>query len=420
MIELESHGREAAPEEMDLSRSVGWFTCLYPVRLMDMGAIDGTIKQIKETLRQVPEGGIGFGIQSHPAAAGSGEESLRLPRPRLTFNYLGQFESQMGEFTPAVEACGAERDPASPLGNWIEINGQIINSRLELHWHYSRAMYRVETIESRCGVFRDAMLELLVHCASGDVAGVTPSDFPLAGLNQQQLDALAVPARAIDDIFPLSPLQQGLLFHSRYTPESTAYINQLALSIDGLDLDRFVVAWEHVMARHDVLRSCLLPQSDAVQPLQIVHKQLALPIEIVDWQERLVTSEMLADYCEQAQQRGFDLIHPPLWHLALLRLSPERYYMIWTSHHLLLDGWSSSALLGEVLKIYGNADAIRSPALRYRDYIDWLGKQDTAASESFWKNYCGTLEEPTLLAQAVPPVAPAGGNGVHTHRCMRQ
>ncbi|WP_395683090.1 amino acid adenylation domain-containing protein, partial [Inquilinus sp.] len=237
------------------------------------------------------------------------------------------------------------------------------------------------------------------------------SDVPLAGLTQAELDALPVPAVEIEDLYPLSPMQQGMLFHSLQMPE--LYVTQIRVDVDGLDAGRFARAWEAAVESHAILRTGFLGQDD--RPLQLVRRRVPSPVQQLDWRGKPDLDQALAELSASDRARGFDLAAPPLLRVLLVRTAEDRHRLILTSHHLLLDGWSTSRLIGEVLTRYhGKTPSL--PSGRYRDYIAWLGQRDQAADQSFWRERLSGVEEPTLLASALPAPVPEAG---HDSRKLR-
>ncbi|WCD83211.1 non-ribosomal peptide synthase/polyketide synthase [Pseudomonas sp. TUM22785] len=404
LIQLEGHGREDLFDGIDLSRSVGWFTSLFPVRLSPAPGLADTLKRVKEQLRAIPNKGIGFGILRYLGQAADREALARLPQPRITFNYLGQFDGSFDSregalLVPAGERAGAEQSADAPLDNWLGVEGQVYDGELELRWTFSQDMFDEVDIRQLADGYGLELQVLVEHCCQADAAGLTPSDVPLAGLDQAQLDSLGLPAQAVEDIYPLSPMQQGLLFHSLYEQGDGTYINQLSVDVDGLDPQRFRDAWQAAVDSHDILRTAFLWQGDLPHPLQVLHRQVSLPFVELDWRGRRDIDVALARFLEEDRARGFDLAQPGLLRLALIRTSDERHHLVFTNHHILLDGWSSSQLLGEVLQRY-SAEAPAPAVGRYRDYIRWLHQQDAVRDEGFWKQQVAELQEPTLLAQA--------------------
>ncbi|MBL1266101.1 non-ribosomal peptide synthetase, partial [Candidatus Methylomicrobium oryzae] len=413
-VDLESHGREHGFDGIDLSRSVGWFTSVYPVRLTAVADIGAAIKAVKQTLRGVPDAGLGFGVLQYLAGDGERAALNALPQAKIGFNYFGKIDAEAGHFALAPETAGDDHDPEAPLPYRLEINARVVGGVLQLRWRYSASQYRDETVQTLLDRYRDELLDIVAHCLSG-ASGATPSDFPLAGLSQTQLDALPLAIAEIEDLYPLSPMQQGMLFHDLLSPETGVYVNQMSLDIDGLDSDRFAAAWHRAVTRHPLLRSGFLWRGESEQPLQAVYQQVLLPLDVLDWRGRETGEADLQRLRDQDRARGFEHARAPLMRMILVRLSEWRWHWIWTSHHMLLDGWSTSQLLGEVLDDYvGNAR--RSGAASYRDYIAWLSRCDAAAGETFWRGRLSALEEPTLLADALAKPAAGQGHGSLVYR----
>ena len=407
LVELEGHGREDIEDGVDLSRSVGWFTALFPVRLTPGDSLDASIKAVKEQLRAIPEKGIGYGALRYLTE--DGKALAPLAYPQITFNYLGQFDQNLGAdslWRLARESAGEQRSPSSGRRTWLDIGAAIHRGELSIDWTYSREIHDEATIRHLSEGFRDELEGLIEHCSRG-VAGVTPSDFPLARMTQAQLDGLALPVERLADLYPLSPMQSGMLFHSIYDPQGSAYVNQLRIGISGLDPARFKAAWQAVFERHDTLRTGFL---QGEQPLQWVAGSVELPFIEKDWRQQPAQENALNELAENELAQGFDLAAPPLMRLVLLRVSQDTYHFIWTRHHLLLDGWSTSRLISEVLSHYAGQPLPRQQG-RYRDYIAWLQQRDENASATYWQNRLKPLEEPTRLTAALKPARADSGYG---------
>ncbi|MFU4579559.1 non-ribosomal peptide synthase/polyketide synthase [Pseudomonas aeruginosa] len=411
LVQLEGHGREDLGEAIDLSRTVGWFTSLFPLRLTPAADLGESLKAIKEQLRGVPDKGVGYGLLRYLAGEEAATRLAALPQPRITFNYLGRFDRQFdgaAPLVPATESAGAAQDPCAPLANWLSIEGQVYGGELSLHWSFSREMFAEATVQRLVDDYARELHALIEHCCQEGNVGATPSDFPLATLRQEQLDRL--PLALIEDIYPLSPMQHGMLFHSLYEQASGDYLNQLRVDVHGLDPARFRAAWQAALDSHDILRAGFLWQGDLEQPLQVIHKHLELPFAEHDWRGREALAEALDELAASERRRGFELEQAPLLRLVLVRMDEERYHLVYTHHHILLDGWSSAQLLGEVLARYTGEQAERTGG-RYRDYIAWLQAQDKRVSEAFWKEQLAELLEPTRLAQAVAAEREQVGSG---------
>ncbi|MDT3311984.1 non-ribosomal peptide synthase/polyketide synthase [Pseudomonas sp. rhizo66] len=403
LVQLEGHGREDLFDDIDLSRTVGWFTSMFPVRLTPDASLETSIKGIKEQLRAIPNKGIGYGLLRHLGSAESQAALNELAQPKVTFNYLGQFDNNFDEhalWVPATEDKGAGQDENAPMANWLTIDGRVYQGQLSLTWTYSGDVFEESTINALARAYEVALGELINHCLSHPSGGLTPSDVPLAGLSLAQLDSLPLAAQRIEDIYPLAPMQQGILFHSLYDADASAYVYQMLLDIDGLDVARFQQAWQRVVDRHEVLRAGFIWGRDGLDaPLQVINRQLTLEMPEVDVRGVADLPAVLEARAQADRERGFDLQNPPLLRLCLLRTADDRHRLIFTCHHILMDGWSNSRMFGEVLQDYAG-QPVPSAQGRYRDFLVWLQGQDKAASQDFWRGQLAALDEPTRLASA--------------------
>ena len=406
LINLEGHGREELFAGIDLSRTVGWFTSIFPVLLkhkQDSSLADG-IKSVKEQLRQVPNKGIGYGILHYLKQT---EVTKELPTGEISFNYLGQLDGafNQGEVLGlAKESFGYTRSQSGKRRYLLEIDSLIVDGKLRIEWNYSQNLHLNSTIESLADNFREKLQALITHCQQPETGGYTPSDFPLTQLNQIQLDRLIGQNRAnIEDIYQLSPMQQGMLFHTISALKSGVYFEQPNFTINGtLDTSAFKQAWQQIVARHSQLRTSFYWQN-LDKPVQVVYKQIDLPWVEEDWRA-LNPSEQeqkLQLFLQQNRQKGFELSQSPLMRFQLIRLADDTYHFIWSFHHLLLDGWSLHSLFKEMLMLYQALNKEEKLSLLhprpYRDYITWLQKQDIDSAEEFWRNKLQGFSAPTPL-----------------------
>ncbi|MCQ9473778.1 amino acid adenylation domain-containing protein, partial [Pseudomonas alliivorans] len=412
LIRLEGHGREDLFDTLDLSRTVGWFSNLYPVRLSPRDALSDSIMTIKEQLRAVPHKGIGYGALRYLGSDAACHALQQLPQGSIVFNYLGRFDgsfdAQDALFAPSADSAGASQSVEAPLAAPLSINGQVYGGELRLSWSFSSAVFETGTVQRLADDYALELQQLIAHCTAQGVSGVTPSDFPLARLTQAQLNSLPMAARDIEDIYPLAPMQQGMLFHTLFEQEAGNYINQMRVEVSGLDVTRFRAAWQATLNTHEVLRSGFVSHLD--ESLQVVLREVPMPFAEVDARDQ--TPEWLDDWAEADRRQGFDLTRAPLLRLAVLRTGEDSHQLIYTSHHILMDGWSSSRLLGEVLQRYSGQTLARQTS-RYRDYIGWLQRQDAALSERFWTEQLAELDEPTRLMQSFKSQPGEAGQGDH-------
>jgi amino acid adenylation domain-containing protein len=207
----------------------------------------------------------------------------------------------------------------------------------------------------------------------------------------------------VEDFYPLSPMQEGMLFHTLAAPQSGMYVRHMSYTLHGdLDIPAFERAWQQVVNRHPALRTYFL-WDGLKKPVQVVQRQVALPIQQEDWRRLLPTEqeERLESYLVADRIRGFDVSKAPLMRLLLIRLTEDASQFVWCYHHLLLDGWSMSLVIRDVLAHYealGRGREVElEPARPYRDYIVWLQQQDQSKAEAFWRRTLMGFTAPTSL-----------------------
>jgi amino acid adenylation domain-containing protein/non-ribosomal peptide synthase protein (TIGR01720 family) len=447
LVGLEGHGREEVVDGLDLSRTVGWFTAEFPVTLElpkptaadrpDWGEV---LKSVKEQLRAVPHRGLGYGALRYLSGPESPAAELREdPAPQVTFNYHGQWDGGSaagtadggaggGLYREWHSGIGRDADAGSFRGSLLDVVGVVHAGELELSWTYSRARHDEATVRRLAQDTVAALREIVAHCARPDTGGRTPSDFPLARLDQAAVDRIVGSrpgASDIEDVYPLTPLQAGMLFHSLVdgTAEdqvagrsgggagaSGAYVDQLCLRLAGVSDPRALgAAWQRVVDRTPALRSRLL--WDGVdEPLQVVHRRVAVPVSHHDWRSLPARDieARLDRLCAADRAAGLSLTAAPLLRLAIARLPGQEAMLVWSSHHIITDGWSTGQVFAEVCEQYAAILADRSPRLParrpFRDYLDWLGRQDRGEAEAYWRRVLRGVEAATPLPYDRRPV----------------
>ncbi|MGE0127962.1 MAG: amino acid adenylation domain-containing protein [Blastocatellales bacterium] len=214
---------------------------------------------------------------------------------------------------------------------------------------------------------------------------------------------MSTKSRSIEDTYPLSPMQEGLLFHSLYAPQSGVYVTQVTCTVRNLNVPALERAWKQASDRQPILRTAFV-WKNLEKPLQVVGRQVGLPLEQQDWRglPAAEQEERFQSYLADERSRGFELSKAPLMRVAAFQVADDVYRLVWSHHHILLDGWSLRLLLKEVFTIYDGLcrdQEIRlAPARPFRDYIAWLQKQDIGAAEAFWRRQLAGFSTPTSLA----------------------
>ncbi|MGW4206295.1 condensation domain-containing protein, partial [Streptomyces sp. NPDC004726] len=441
LVDVEGHGREPVAGA-DLSRTVGWFTSSHPVRL-DVTGVDleevlrggpaagALLKMVKEQVRSVPGGdGLGYGLLRYLNPR-TGAALSELPVPQIGFNYLGRFTTGGRRSTTAVDAwqltgqtaIGGSIPPQTPALHTLEAAATVQDRpdgpELTVTLSWPGGLLDEAAAQELGQTWMDVLGALAAHTTNPAAGGHTPSDFPLVRLSRDSVAELEARVPDLADVWPLSPLHEGMLFHAAFDDEGPdVYQTQRLLALDGpLDTARLRAAWEAVLARHPALRAGFHEQ-DSGEAVQVVARHAELPWQQADL-SGLPESEALAEAERLARSdlaRRFDLTKPPLLRLLLVRLGDNRHRLALTCHHILLDGWSMPIVLNEVSAVY--ADGRDAPTLKrvasYRDYLVWLGRQDKEAARAAWQKELAGADEPTLVAPAAAPAVAAVGSSPTT------
>ncbi|MCV7239900.1 amino acid adenylation domain-containing protein [Mycolicibacterium celeriflavum] len=458
VIDVEGHGREEeiAPE-VSLSRTVGWFTTKYPVALtLDAvrwgtvvtgdGALGSLIKNAKEQLRALPDG-MTYGLLRYL------NTSVELPEadPSIGFNYLGRLDAGATVSEDMWRICYdgmALADAAAavpmPLAHTLELNTATVDSsdgpRLQANWTWAPSTLDEAEVDRLSQLWFDALTGICQHVERGG-GGLTPSDIAPVALDQHQIDELEQ-RHPVADILPLTPLQDGLLFHAGTTTsaDDAVYAMQLEITIAGpLDPQRLRHAIATVANRHPNLAAQF--ESRYGQPIQIIPATPVIPWAFLDLEANRIdididpgsaaaagsrppmpvavptpvgsqpeagpmgtkyrrvgvdVAQAITQLCADERAAVCDLTRPPAFRAAVVRTAPDRHRLVLTNHHIVLDGWSLPIVAQEIFaSYYGHR---LPPAGSYRRYVMWLAERDTAAAHAAWREVLAGFDTPTLVA----------------------
>lgn len=206
----------------------------------------------------------------------------------------------------------------------------------------------------------------------------------------------------LEDVCPLAPIQEGLLFHSLYSPGSGEYVSQVTCTIEQpLDVRAFERAWQTIVDRHSIFRTVFVWEN-LREPLQVVRRRVRVPLLEADWAHLDTRTQqgLLDDYLGRERDAGFD-VSKALMRIAVIRLAGCRYQFVWTYHHLLMDGWSEFLVFKELSQAYlayeRNREVRFPPTRPYADYVGWVRGQDLDDAERFWRRTLAGFSSPTSL-----------------------
>ncbi|MBY6683156.1 amino acid adenylation domain-containing protein [Rhodococcus sp. BP-316] len=401
LVDLERHGRSDAA---DLSRTTGWFTSIAPVRLRPGTDPVTVLAETKEALRAAPDGGLGYGLLRYgnartAALLARGEQS------QILLNYLGRVPAAgSAPFDRAPETV--RTDPDADMGGpyRLVINAHVTDGAqptLSAQFAWSSAHLSSEAVTSLTDEFRTALGDLAEAARTHDGPPIlTPSDVPLVDLTPDELTALTAQG-SVETVWPLTPLQEGLVFESLSAGERDIYTAQFALDFDHrLDLDRLRSALAGLQRRHPQLRAGFT-QTAAGVPVQVVSSSCEVPVR----EAHAGDDDEAERWMQEDRDTPFDLSTPPLWRVLVLHLDGGRDRLVINRQFLVWDGWSNGVVVGELLARYENPGLPAPADTAFERYLTWLAERDRVAARTAWATAMAGLDEPTLVAhRAAPPV----------------
>ena len=428
-VDVEGHGRaEELLGDVDLSRTVGWFTTKYPVALapdrlsweqVSSGdaALGAVIKDVKEQLRALPDG-LTYGLLRYLNA----DVELSGTDPTIGFNYLGRLGAGAADLSEdlwridqeALSATGAASAVPMPLMHTVDLNAGTMDTDqgplLQAGWTWAPSVIDEQQIDTLSRLWFEALSGICAHVRGGG-GGLTPSDLLPARLSQVQIDELTEQFQ-VADVLPLTPVQQGLLFHSTFArgTDNDVYAVQLDITVSGVvDQHRLRDALHTVVNRHPNLAARFSDQFG--EPVQVIPAQPMMAWRYLDLRgDDLKPDEEIQQLCAAERAAVCDLMDRPTFRAALIRTSGNQHRFVLTFHHIVIDGWSLPILLREIFASYFGQ---RLPApSSYRNFVSWLARQDRDAAETAWRAALAGFETPTLVA----PPGTAGPRGIESYR----
>ncbi|WP_429164895.1 amonabactin biosynthesis non-ribosomal peptide synthetase AmoG [Aeromonas rivipollensis] len=410
-VMLEGHGREAIDAELDVSRTLGWFTSTYPLALADAGAWDALVCATKEQLRAVPDKGVGFNALRLHHPRGS-----ELPQALIVFNYLGVSHQGVASqaWQPLPMAPGAPSSPDNLPRELVSLHGGVFDGRLTLRQVGALNQQASDALMARLA---DNLTVLVEHCCNLKAPRHTPSDFPGIALSQAALDRV-LSGREVETLLPMTSLQQSMFHHRALLPRDHAYHLQTEIDYrQPLDLAVYRQAWQGQIARWPALRSELV-LADGVA-LQRILKRAELPFHYQDLTGEPQAEAHIAAYRQQDLARPIPLEQAPLLRLACFKVAPDHHKVIFSAHHSVLDGWSGPVLLGSLHRGY---QALMNgllpqgePDTAWLEFGRHIASQARSA-EAYWQGRGELLATPNDLACLFGVTLDARSSGRHTQQ----
>ena len=397
-IHRESHGRYTENSGINLSRTVGWYTSLYPQAVPALDSLEEWVKSLKDNCNADELGGVTFhaGVRQNLWPHVGDMDVL--------FNYLGNLTQQMND---AVEVTntGLWRDESNAADAAIVINASVHTEHLTWDVELDSHSFKQVEVEALHAAF-DSSIERLHELFIEANPVLTSNDVPLVELTQTQLNQLCAGASSSSTlprtILPLSTLQQGLYFHAKLSESNSTYVNQITLPLNNVDVTKMIDAWQGVMNRHQMLRSTLFSFDGGAYLAE--WPKLSLDYTILDVRKR--SQFDLDSYKQKTIEQGFELEQfvdhakvKPLWRVDFVQTHDDQVQCIFTIHHILMDGWSTGVLLSDLFALY-KGHIVAPVKGEFADYLSWIQNQDSQQSNQYWQRYLKNMESPTRLVES--------------------
>ena len=396
LVNLEGHGREDIIDEIDLSRTVGWFSAEHPV-VLDVSEtldIEESLVGIKDSIRKIPSNGIGYSILKYL----NKDYSSNLT-PVIMFNYLADFDAndktnkkRKELFEYASEYIGKDVVETTEDTLIFNFTGTIIEGELTLSLSYNDEQFSKETIDNFIKKYEQNVTELIQKLSLNEKTHITSADLTYSKLNYKELKKINED-KLLEDLYELSPAQEGMYYH--WLTSKHNYFQQFCYKIQStnVSIDDLKQAYEKLIQRYPVLRTQFI-STDSGKILQLVKKEISGSFVYNKFPSELENKD-IHNWVEERKRedlnKGLDLSSPSQMRLTILDLGNSQYEFIWSIHHILIDGWCAGILLNDfyaILQGIHNNVNVELPVTKpYSEYIKWLRSVDKDASLKYWEKY---------------------------------
>ncbi|MDD9337855.1 MAG: amino acid adenylation domain-containing protein [Rickettsiaceae bacterium] len=392
-IVLEGHGREEIDSNIDITRTVGWFTTIYPIRLEISEELGNSLKTVKENLRQVPNKGIGYGTVI----------GYQSDLPRISFNYLGQFDKQGATTDKDLwniisENSGISMHPANQDNNIVNINGLVVDGKLK----FSIASKLGANITNKLAdLFQQKLEDIISYTVKQTRSYLTVSDIDNV-ISQEYLDRLQE-HREIEGVYLANSLQQGFIYHTLNQGDvDDAYRVQIIWQYNNqLAINKLKEVWGYAQAKFSSLR---LRLEWAEELIQIIDKEGNLDwryIDLSEEQDFTIQEFTIKQIQEEDRLEVYDLQQGNLFRVYLIKQREDLYTCIFSNHHAILDGWSNSILLGYIhdtyLKLQDKEIILLEIEQSYQEAQKYIQKHQED-NKDYWNKYISQIEERSDLS----------------------
>lgn len=388
-VQMEGHGREEAFGKYDLGRTIGWFTSIYPVVLEELGSsVQEDIRNTKESLRRVPCHGFDYGILKQKKCDMNIDADI-------SFNYLSEFiqDSESSYFMFSNLLYGQDSDPHNQFGPSINIVGLVKEGTLTMSVTCNNSQYSRERIELLGKEYERELIAIANHCANAQISEYTASDFGENDWTDNEFrhvqDKIRSQGGEIECIYPLTPMQEGMLYEKLMEETSTRYVVQQTMRLSNVDVERMHHAFQMLADKHEVLRSKICYHGVS-KPRQVLLKARTLEFHYVEVEDEQAYRQLKL----QDVKRGFDLEKDSLIRMNIIKIKDGEYRLMMTNYHIILDGWCLPILREDLFNFYRTSDMRNAKESmesdnnisHFRDFVDYLQDKENETGYEYWEN----------------------------------
>lgn len=392
---LEGHGRELFESLGSVDRTIGWFTSMYPLRVTLEETLPEMIKKVKESIRKIPNKGMSYGLLALYA------DTITTKKTDVVFNFLGELgdsKEESQQFTISTIANINDSAKENTIGNPLSVNCYIQNERLIMDLVYVTPILTTEEILAISSRYQKELSAIIDYCTTVNEPQKTASDLGELSWEQDEFDlaerkAADLLTGEIQRIIPLTSMQEGLLYHKLLDEASTSYVIQCSYEVNTqMDQKLLEKSLKHLAEKHPALKTNIL-YKEIKEPRQVIFSERTLESTRHDFSKEADANGQLAQYKIADVKRGFDLEKEALFRVSLIEM-PEGQRLIFTFHHIIMDGWCLSIVLNDWMKIYTMLENDGESAVfaqietdtLYEDYARIVADLDKEASLTYWEN----------------------------------
>ncbi|MBM0838686.1 non-ribosomal peptide synthetase [Staphylococcus epidermidis] len=403
LINLESHGRDDFNENINNSRTVGWFTSQYPIILEKESNIENHLINIKDTLNRIPYNGMGYGIGRY-----INQEDTSNYSADISFNYFGKVSSNKYPNFSVIKLPDSQDMDINNIREFkLNIYGYQEDDTIILKFNFSDLQFHPENIKQLTKYFEESLKTFISLCKGQKDTKLTVSDLQLVDIDSKTFEVVKKDTAHlgnIEDIYPLTPMQKGMLYHNQKEAKDP-YYDQMWFDILGeLDINLIKQEIESLLNETDALKTNVYENQFINQPLQVIttrkNKVIFEDLSLISHNK---AKQKIQLYLLEEKDKNINLYKDNLITIKIYKLADEKYKVILSFHHFLMDGWSVSLFINKLLSNYEKSlnNIPKEKVPQFKEYLSYLKNKDTKIEKDFWNQYLENFETHTRIPYEV-------------------